>query len=298
MCRTHWMLSAEYAVKSRRCERKPSTQRFALGGDLLSLTANIVTAAITESLAARANGRHRRHRRLAAKAARHHTAPSYGRRRVARRRAATAGASCNHARQPAAAAQPARAGSEICWQPTWDRCRPITARRPNSISTRLTLPLDLPVSLPSKLVEQRPDMREYSALLHQATAQVGVATANMLPQITLSGSYGGEAGSFSDVFSPGSVVWSLAASLTQPIFKGGQLMHQRRAAVAAAQEAARQLQGHGHHGLSKCLRHACMRCTAMPSARGADAGRTRRRRTACPWFKRNTRAAAPAICRS
>jgi NodT family efflux transporter outer membrane factor (OMF) lipoprotein len=102
----------------------------------------------------------------------------------------------------------------------------------------LTIPQDLPVSLPSKLVEQRPDVREYSALLHQATAQVGVATANMLPQITLTGSYGQEAATFSNLFSPGSNVWSLIGSLTQPIFKGGQLVHQRRAAVAAAQEAA------------------------------------------------------------
>ena len=101
----------------------------------------------------------------------------------------------------------------------------------------LSLPVDLPVSLPSKFVEQRPDVREFSALLHAATAQIGVATANMLPQITLSGSYGGEATSFSDVFSPASVIWSLAASVTQPIFKGGQLTHQRRAAVAAAEQA-------------------------------------------------------------
>ena len=102
----------------------------------------------------------------------------------------------------------------------------------------LALPVELPVSLPSRFVEQRPDVREFSALLHTATAQIGVATANMLPQITLSGSYGGEAPRFSDVFSPGSLVWNLGASLTQPIFKGGQLTHQRRAAVAAAQEAA------------------------------------------------------------
>jgi NodT family efflux transporter outer membrane factor (OMF) lipoprotein len=102
----------------------------------------------------------------------------------------------------------------------------------------LALPVELPVSLPSKFVEQRPDVREFSALLHSATAQIGVATANMLPQITLSGSYGGEATRFSDVFSPASVIWSLGASLAQPIFKGGQLTHQRRAAVAAAQEAA------------------------------------------------------------
>ena len=102
----------------------------------------------------------------------------------------------------------------------------------------MTLPADLPISLPSKLVEQRPDVQEYAALLHQATAQIGVATANMLPQITLSGSYGGAATRFSDVFSPSSAVWSLIGGVTQPLFKGGQLMHQRRAAVAAAQEAA------------------------------------------------------------
>jgi NodT family efflux transporter outer membrane factor (OMF) lipoprotein len=102
----------------------------------------------------------------------------------------------------------------------------------------LHLPDDLPLSLPSKLVEQRPDVREYEALLHEATAQVGVATANMLPEFTLTGSYGGEAGKFSELFNPAAVVWSLAASVTQPLFKGGQLLHQRRAAIAAAQEAA------------------------------------------------------------
>ena len=51
---------------------------------------------------------------------------------------------------------------------------------------------------------------EYSALLHEATAQIGVATANMLPQLTLTGSYGGAAVKFADMFSPGSIVWSLA----------------------------------------------------------------------------------------
>jgi NodT family efflux transporter outer membrane factor (OMF) lipoprotein len=102
----------------------------------------------------------------------------------------------------------------------------------------LRLPVELPVSLPSKFVEQRPDVRQYSALLHQATAQVGVATANMLPQLTITGSYGGDAARFADLLSPASVVWGIAGSVTQPIFKGGQLMHQRRAAVAAAQEAA------------------------------------------------------------
>jgi NodT family efflux transporter outer membrane factor (OMF) lipoprotein len=102
----------------------------------------------------------------------------------------------------------------------------------------LNIPQDLPVTLPSKFVEQRPDVREYSALLHQATAQIGVATANMLPQITLSASYGQDASKWANIFSPSSNVYSLIGSITQPIFKGGQLLHQRRAAVAAAQEAA------------------------------------------------------------
>ena len=102
----------------------------------------------------------------------------------------------------------------------------------------LTLPVDLPVSVPSAFVEQRPDVREYSALLHKATAQVGVDTANMLPQFTITGSYGGESIKLKDILSPASVVYSLLGSLTQPIFKGGQLLHTRRASIAAAQEAA------------------------------------------------------------
>jgi NodT family efflux transporter outer membrane factor (OMF) lipoprotein len=102
----------------------------------------------------------------------------------------------------------------------------------------LTLPTDLPLSLPSKLVEHRPDVREYEAQLHEATAQVGVATANMLPQLTLTASYGGEATRFSDMFNPASNVWSLIGGVTQPIFEGGKLRHQRQAAIAAAQEAA------------------------------------------------------------
>src|ERR1700729_3803507 len=58
---------------------------------------------------------------------------------------------------------------------------------------QLTLPVELPLSVPSKFVEQRPDVREFSELLHEATAEIGVATANMLPKDTLSGHYGGGA---------------------------------------------------------------------------------------------------------
>lgn len=104
----------------------------------------------------------------------------------------------------------------------------------------LTLPADLPVSLPSQIVEQRPDVREYAALLHQATAQVGVALANMLPTFTLNPSVGYEATSISQLFTPSGLVWTIAGSIGQPIFEGGTLLARKRAAVANMQLAAAQ----------------------------------------------------------
>jgi NodT family efflux transporter outer membrane factor (OMF) lipoprotein len=105
---------------------------------------------------------------------------------------------------------------------------------------KLTLPADLPVSLPSKLVEQRPDIRAYAALLHSATASVGVATANMLPNISLTGSYGRTGNSLANLFTPAGIVWSIASSITQPIFEGGTLSARRKAAQAAMEVAAAQ----------------------------------------------------------
>ena len=107
----------------------------------------------------------------------------------------------------------------------------------------LTLPVDLPVSLPSQLVEQRPDVRASEANLHAASAEIGVATALMLPQINLNASYGSSASSFDQLFGAGSGVWSLTAGLVQPIFHGGELMHKRRAAKAAYDVAAAQYRG-------------------------------------------------------
>jgi NodT family efflux transporter outer membrane factor (OMF) lipoprotein len=95
------------------------------------------------------------------------------------------------------------------------------------------LPEELPVSLPSKLVEQRPDVRAAEALLHSASAQVGVAVAARLPQVTLSASYGGMSTRFPNMFDPGNTFWSLVGSLTQTVFDGGTLLHQQRAAEAA-----------------------------------------------------------------
>jgi NodT family efflux transporter outer membrane factor (OMF) lipoprotein len=104
----------------------------------------------------------------------------------------------------------------------------------------LRLPATIPLSIPSQLVTQRPDVRQQEELLHQASAQVGVATANMLPQITLSASYGGSTSNFDTLLQSASRVWSVSAGVTQPIFHGGQLLHERRAALAAYDEAAAQ----------------------------------------------------------
>ena len=96
----------------------------------------------------------------------------------------------------------------------------------------LTLPQELPVTLPSELVRQRPDIRASEALLHQASAQVGVATANLYPKITLTGAFGSDANQFHNVLA-GPSVWSIGAGLIQPLFHGGALEAERRAAVAA-----------------------------------------------------------------
>lgn len=101
----------------------------------------------------------------------------------------------------------------------------------------ISLPQDIPVSLPSSLVEQRPDIRAASAQLHAASAGVGVATAAMLPQITLSGSAGSQALSAGDLFSAGTGAWSLGLGLTQPLFHGGELLHKKRAAKAGLDKA-------------------------------------------------------------
>lgn len=104
----------------------------------------------------------------------------------------------------------------------------------------LQLPADLPLSLPSSLVRQRPDIQASEAQLHEASALIGVATANLYPQITLSGSIGSAALQVGSLFGPGSGLWSVAAGLLQPVFNGGALNARRRAAIAAYDQAAAQ----------------------------------------------------------
>jgi NodT family efflux transporter outer membrane factor (OMF) lipoprotein len=104
----------------------------------------------------------------------------------------------------------------------------------------LRLPQDLPVSLPSQLVEQRPDVRSAEAQLHAASAQIGVATANQLPQFSITSSLGTAAAGFGTMFGPGAAIWTLAGGVSQTLFDAGTLLHKKRAAVAAFDEAAAQ----------------------------------------------------------
>ncbi len=104
----------------------------------------------------------------------------------------------------------------------------------------LQLPQDLPLTLPSALVRQRPDVQASEALLHAASAQVGVATANLYPQITLSGSAGLQSAKLDSLFDHASTAWSLGGGLLAPIFNGGALQARRRAAEAAYDQALAQ----------------------------------------------------------
>jgi len=106
--------------------------------------------------------------------------------------------------------------------------------------TDLQLPQDLPVSLPSALVAQRPDVLQAEANLHDASAKIGIATANRLPNILLTANAGSTAAAMNQLFTSGTGFWGLGAEVTAPIFQGGTLLHQERAAKAAYTRAAEQ----------------------------------------------------------
>ena len=122
----------------------------------------------------------------------------------------------------------------------------LTGRLPSDDSTEqfelasLHLPSDLPVSVPSRLVQQRPDVRAAEAQLHAASAQIGVAVASRLPQLTITGAYGGTSTAFTQMFASGNPMWTVAANVAQSIFDGGTLFHRQRAAEATFEQAAAQ----------------------------------------------------------
>ena len=131
---------------------------------------------------------------------------------------------------------------------TRDLIRALVGRLPNQDVPEtfeldaLQLPPELPLSLPAKLIEQRPDVRAAEAQLHAANAQVGVAVAAMLPQFSINGTLGGNADQIPWLFRTGGSFWTLIGGVTQPVFEGGTLLHNKRAAEAALNQAATQYQ--------------------------------------------------------
>jgi NodT family efflux transporter outer membrane factor (OMF) lipoprotein len=118
----------------------------------------------------------------------------------------------------------------------------LPAREPGEEFTLsdLTLPRELPLSLPGALVAQRPDVQVAQENLHAASAEVGVTLANMLPQFSIDATLGSSALQLGQLFTPYTGFWSLGGSLTQTLFDAGALLHRKRAADAALDEAAAQ----------------------------------------------------------
>jgi NodT family efflux transporter outer membrane factor (OMF) lipoprotein len=103
---------------------------------------------------------------------------------------------------------------------------------------QITLPPELPVSLPSELAHRRPDILAAEAQLHAATSAVGVAESNLYPKIQITGTVGQQAVKFGELFDSASTAWSLLSGLTVPLFEGGRLRAEKRAAVDAMRAAA------------------------------------------------------------
>jgi NodT family efflux transporter outer membrane factor (OMF) lipoprotein len=114
---------------------------------------------------------------------------------------------------------------------------PASANLPDIDITALSLPRDLPVSVPSDLARERPDILSSEAQLHAASANIGVATAAMFPSIGLSATYGGAASSFGTLSAASGRFWSIGPSASIPVFQGGKLWYGRKAAIDAYQAA-------------------------------------------------------------
>lgn len=108
---------------------------------------------------------------------------------------------------------------------------PVAWSPPDFDLATFTLPQDIPVSLPSKLVHQRPDILAAEARLHADSAAIGIATARLYPSITLSASFGQQSLQASTLFNAANQFWSLSAGVLAPLFEGGTLKAQRRAAL-------------------------------------------------------------------
>lgn len=138
--------------------------------------------------------------------------------------------------------------------------------------SQFTLPGELPLSLPSALVRQRPDILAQEALLHVASAQIGVAMANQLPQITLTGNFGSQSPHLGDAIGPDGLFAGLAGGLVQPLFDAGQREAASDAARAAYDAALEQYRGtviHAFQNVADCLSALQSDAQALKSTYGA-----------------------------
>lgn len=119
---------------------------------------------------------------------------------------------------------------------------PSRSRLPPFHLSDLNLPRNIPLGVPCALVRQRPDVQAAEALLHAASANIGVATANLWPKITLTANYGWAATLINQLFERQKSVWLYGLEFMQPLFQGGALIAQRRAAIAAFDQAFWQYQ--------------------------------------------------------
>jgi NodT family efflux transporter outer membrane factor (OMF) lipoprotein len=115
---------------------------------------------------------------------------------------------------------------------------PATADLPALRLADVAMPPELPVRVPSELVRQRPDIRASEALLHKASANVGMATADLYPKLVISGGFSSSQLNIGDVLGNGINIWNIGANLLQPVFRGGELQARKRAAEAAFDQAA------------------------------------------------------------
>jgi NodT family efflux transporter outer membrane factor (OMF) lipoprotein len=120
---------------------------------------------------------------------------------------------------------------------TLEGVAPSKAALPGIDLVGLALPVNLPLSLPSDLVRQRPDILSAEAQLHVASANVGVATAAMFPSFNLSGTYGAASSSLGHLSAASARFWSIGPSAAIPLFQGGTLWYGRKAAIDAFQES-------------------------------------------------------------
>src|SRR5579863_3020176 len=137
----------------------------------------------------------------------------------------------------------------------------------------MKLPANLPVSLPGKLVDQRPDVRAAEANMHSAAAQIGVAIAARLPNVTLSANGGSSAFNWATAFQPGTGFYTLGAAVTAPIFDGLTLYHRQKAAEAVLDQAEAQYRATvitAFQNVADALRALQADAKAMRAARHAE----------------------------